>query len=180
MGNLIFLVGFMGSGKTTMAKKLSNHLGLPFMDLDQLIVAQTGQSIPDYFKLYGEEAFREFERDVLRGLDTEQKAIVSVGGGTPCFFDNMEWMNANGETIYLRISPKGLWQRLANSKIEKRPVLKGLQGEDLLAFIVERLRLREPYYLQAKHTIEQMKDSVEDIIWKCDLDRFRESNSEEQ
>lgn len=180
MNNLIFLVGFMGSGKTTMAKKLSNRLGLPFMDLDQMIVAQTGQSITDIFELHGEEAFRLLEQDVLRSLDTYQKAIVSVGGGTPCFFDNMEWMNANGETIYLRISPKGLWQRLANSKIEKRPVLKGLKGEDLLSFIVQRLRLREPYYLQAKHQIDQMNDSVEEIIRKCGLDRFRESNNEEQ
>lgn len=180
MGNLVFLVGFMGSGKTTLAKKLANRLGIRFMDLDQLIVSQIGQSIPDYFTQYGEEAFRILEKDVLRAMEDDQPTVVAVGGGTPCFHDNMQWMNTRGQTIYLQMDSRGLWRRLAQSDIKKRPLLKGLEGEELHDFIDEKLKLREPYYLQAQYHIRQMVDSVEDIIRKCRLDRFRPAGQESQ
>lgn len=175
--NLVFLIGYMGSGKTTLAKKLAGRLGIRFMDLDQLITAATGQSIPEYFEQHGEEAFRMLERNILRSLDTSEPTVVSVGGGTPCFHDNMQWMMEHGQTIYLQISSRALWSRLAQSDIRKRPVLQGLQGEELFRFIDSKLNERAPFYMQAEYHIQQMKDSVEDIIRKCGLDRFQASAS---
>lgn len=171
--NLVFLVGYMGSGKTTLAKKLANRLGIRFTDLDQLIAAASGQSIPEYFAQQGEEAFRMLERDVLRSLDASEPTVVSVGGGTPCFHGNMQWMNEHGQTIYLQISSRALWKRLSQSDIRKRPILQGLQGEELFRFIDSKLNERKSFYMQAEYRIQQMKDSVEDIIRKCGLDRFQ-------
>src|SRR5690554_2767483 len=176
MKNLVFLVGFMGSGKTTLAKKMAKRLGIAFMDLDQLIISKTGKAISDYFQQHGEESFRIIERNVFREINMEEPMIISEGGGNSCFNENMKRMNANGQTIYLKISSRGLWKRLTQSDINKRPVLKGLQGEELFNFIEEELNLREPFYLQASCHIDQMKDSVNEVIQKCGLDRFQQPN----
>lgn len=167
---MIFLVGYMGSGKTTLGRKLARSLGLDFVDLDELIVSRTGRSIPEIFQAEGEEGFRALEAEVLRSLGgSAAPAVVSVGGGTPCFHDNMAWMNAHGRTIYLRLSTAALWHRLEQSDVKKRPVLQGLRGEALREFIEEKLAEREPYYLQAHYTIDQLKDKVPAVIEKCGL-----------
>lgn len=172
---MIFLVGYMGSGKTTMGRKLARALGLDFVDLDEVIVSRAGRSIPEIFEAEGEAGFRALEAEVLRSLGSAGEgapvpAVVSVGGGTPCFHDNMAWMNAHGRTIYLRLSPAALWRRLEQSDVQKRPVLQGLRGDALREFIEEKLAEREPYYLQAQYTIDQLRDKVPAVIEKCGLE----------
>jgi len=156
----IFLIGYMGSGKTTLAKKLSNKMLKPYVDLDAAIVEEVGMPIAAYFALYGEEAFRLVERDFLRKY-AEQDIIISTGGGVPCFFDNMDWINANGYSVYLQMSPKALYDRLSQSKIEKRPILKGLSGDNLQNFIREKLAERSPYYEKAHYIVDQINMDLE-------------------
>lgn len=156
----IFLIGYMGSGKTTLGKKLATKLELPFIDTDEEIVKQIGMSITEYFIQHGEDAFRALEREQLRKF-SENAAIISTGGGAPCFFDNMEWIRANGYVVYLQMSPKALFDRLSQSKLHKRPILIGKSPEELRLFIEEKLIEREPYYTQAHLIVDQLNTSVE-------------------
>lgn len=165
----VFLVGFMGSGKTTLGRKLANQLSMPFVDLDRHIVNDVGMSIPEYFQRHGEAEFRVREAESLRSLDLHVPSVISVGGGTPCYHDNMAWMNKQGITIYLKLPAKALWERLQKSDVTKRPVLQGLHGLDLLHFIQSSLAGREPVYLQSTFVINQLKDKVPHIIEQCGL-----------
>lgn len=159
----IFLIGYMGSGKTTLGKKLANKLDLPFIDTDEEIVKQIGMSITEYFGQHGEEEFRKLEREQLRKF-ADTYAVISTGGGAPCFFDNMEWIKNNGYAVYLQMTPKALFDRLSQSKLHKRPILIGKSTEELRAFIEEKLTEREPYYTQAHLTIDQLNTTVESLI----------------
>lgn len=159
----IFLIGFMGSGKTTSGKKLANALSLPFIDLDHEIVSEIDMSIPEYFELFGENRFREKEQEIMLA-QREKTAIISTGGGTPCFYDNMDWLLENGTVIYLQHSPRSLWNRLSNSDIRKRPSLNGLQGESLLHFIEEKLEERSPYYTRAQIVVDQINTPLEKLV----------------
>jgi shikimate kinase len=145
---LIFLVGFMGSGKTTLGRKLASRLGYPFMDLDHILEAQAGMTIAEYFATHGEDAFRKLESEVLKQTEYPADAVISTGGGLPCFFDNMDWMNSHGKSVYIKLSPKTLATRLENEKTH-RPLLREKHGEDLIAFIEEKLAEREPFYNRA-------------------------------
>ncbi len=147
----IFLIGFMGCGKSTKAKQLANLLNCPVIDIDAVIVAEQGISIADYFSANGEAAFRAVERDTLRNFDYPETCVVATGGGLPCFFDNMDWMNENGKTVYLEMTPPQLASRLHNR--EKRPLLKGMDDEQLLAFIIGKLEERNPFYHKAHLSI---------------------------
>jgi len=163
---LIFFIGFMGCGKTTWSRKLAAHLGYDFIDLDHLLEEQAGMTIAEYFATHGEDSFRILESEVLRQTPYTQNTVVSTGGGLPCFFDNMEWMNAHGKTVYIKLSPKTLVDRLERSK-NKRPLLREKQGEELLAFITERLAEREVFYLQAGYIangISLSVDGLEELI----------------
>lgn len=163
--NLTFIVGFMGSGKTTWGKKLAQALGYQFVDLDHLIVEKISTDIPSFFKAHGENEFRDLETQTLRNLPTDKPTIVSTGGGTPCFHDNMEWMNEVGQTIYFKLSSEQLWQRLNKPKhINTRPALKGLKDEELLGFIAEKLDEREPFYTQAAHIIDHTTVKLENLV----------------
>lgn len=142
----------MGCGKTTVGKKLASQLQYQFADLDKLIIARTGISIQDYFRLYGESKFRELERDTLRSDLPSENMVIATGGGAPCFFDNMDWMNANGTTVYIMMPPKALASRLKGSS--ERPLLNGLEGEELVSFIETRLADREPFYKRAKYLVD--------------------------
>ena len=139
----IFLVGFMGCGKSTKAKQLANRLNCPVIDLDAEIVKSEGKSIAEYFAANG-----ELESNALKTFNYPETCVVATGGGLPCFFDNMDWMNANGKTVYLQMTPPQLVSRLHNR--EKRPLLKGMDDEQLLAFIEMKLAERNPFYNQAK------------------------------
>lgn len=162
MDKPIFLIGFMGSGKTTLGKKLAKQLNKEFIDLDERIVKQIGISIPEYFELHGEENFRLLESKLLKEQSTEN-TVVSTGGGSPCYFDNMEWIRRNGIALYLHLTPNALFSRLQQSNINSRPALRGLQGESLLSFIQEKLNERAPFYQQAHIQIDQINTPL-DII----------------
>lgn len=163
MNKPIFLVGFMGSGKTTWGKKIANALEMPFVDLDQEIVQHIGMTIPEYFRQYGEDSFRKLENEYLK-KQAGRIAVISTGGGTPCYFDNMEWINQHGISLYLYHTPKSLWARLSQSDVNKRPVLKGLTGDELYAFIESKLNERAQYYEQAHIKFKQIHNSLEEII----------------
>jgi shikimate kinase len=163
---LIFLVGFMGCGKTTLGRKLANRLEYPFIDLDHVFEAQEGMTIAEYFTQHGEAKFREQESALLKQMDYPANAIISTGGGLPCFFDNMDWMNSNGRTFYVKLNPKTLADRLDNGKTT-RPVLQGKHGDELVAFIEERLSEREPFYSKATFIVEGLNlnsEKAEQII----------------
>jgi shikimate kinase len=145
----VFLIGFMGCGKTTLGRKLATRLNAPFFDLDTLLEERAGMSIAEYFSSFGETAFRVAESEMLKGTAYPDNAVVSTGGGLPCFFDNLEWMKAKGTVVYIRLTPKALASRLEHGK-DERPLLRDKHGDDLVNFIGGKLTEREPYYLQAQ------------------------------
>lgn len=144
----IYLIGFMGSGKTYAGRRLSGYLQVPFADLDDLIVHNAGLSIPMIFESLGEPYFRELESNVLRQTAHLPPSIISCGGGAPCYFDNLAWMKANGITIYLQTDPNLLAFRLRREQ-QGRPLIQNLDEGELIEFIQRRLEEREFYYLQA-------------------------------
>lgn len=160
----IFLIGFMGVGKTTCGKKLAEAIKLPFLDMDEVFVGHEEMSISDFFAAHGEAAFREKERHILQSLAHVPASVVATGGGSPCHYDNMEWMNKHGITVYLHMPATALAHRLANSKRHKRPLIKDLNEEELLQFIEERMQQREYYYKQAALHVPVSELAIEDII----------------
>lgn len=158
----IYLIGYMGSGKTTLGKRLAARLGYAFIDLDHAFEEQQGISIAQYFAKHGEDNFRLRESDLLKQITYPPQSIISTGGGLPCFFDNMAWMNANGQTVYIKLNAKVLAGRLENGK-EERPLLREKHGDALIAFIDEKLTEREPYYSQAHLTVNDMNLSAEKL-----------------
>ncbi|WP_199120109.1 shikimate kinase [Pedobacter sp. ASV28] len=162
----IFLVGFMGCGKSTKAKQLANLLECPVIDIDSVIVEEQGMSIADYFAAHGESAFRRLESEMLKSFHYPETCVVATGGGLPCYFDNMDWMNAHGITVYLEMTAPQLVSRLHNR--EKRPLLKGMDDEQLLTFIVDKLEERNQYYRKAKLSINSF-----DLDAKMLLDGIR-------
>ena len=147
--SLTFLIGFMGSGKTTHGRKLASHLKVDFIDLDEVFEKQNNISISNYFTVFGEEKFREKESELLKNTAYPENAVISTGGGLPCFFDNLDWMKQHGTIIYLKVPPKVIASRLTNAKTE-RPLLQDKTGEELLQFITQKLAEREPFYLKAQ------------------------------
>lgn len=160
---LIFLVGFMGCGKTTMGRKLASTLGYEFIDLDHALEAHAGMPILEYFNTHGEDEFRKLESAILKETAYPENAVVSTGGGLPCFFDNMDWMNAHGQSVYMKLTPKALASRLEHAKTP-RPVLQGKKGEELVAFIESKLTERESFYSQASITAESFVDLTPENI----------------
>ncbi|TSJ43283.1 shikimate kinase [Mucilaginibacter corticis] len=158
----LFFIGFMGCGKTTWGRKLANHLGYEFMDLDHVLEEKAGMTIAEYFTAHGQDAFRELESSILKETNYPENVVVSTGGGLPCFFDNMDWMNANGKTLYIKLSPKTLAERLDKGKTT-RPLLHGLHGEELVSFIAEKLGERVSFYEQATHIINGIDMTVEGL-----------------
>ena len=145
----IFLLGFMGSGKSHVGKRLAARAGLAFVDLDHWIEQAQGESIARIFETKGEAAFREIERAALYEMAAKDAILVSCGGGTPCFFDNMAWMNQHGITIYLETPVDILLHRLRPQQA-KRPLLQDFNETELQAFIISKLAERAPFYEQAQ------------------------------
>jgi len=162
--NHIFLLGFMGCGKTHWGRLLAEKTGMPFLDLDERIATLSGKSISEIFTETGEPGFRVMERDALQSLVSLPTSIIATGGGTPCFFNNSDWMNEIGTTIYLKTSPTLLAARLHHEK-EFRPLLAEVQEDDLHEFIAKKLEERERFYLQAKIVLEQ-KEGDKDFLNK--------------
>ncbi len=150
---IIYIIGFMGSGKTTAGKKLASLLGWSFIDLDRKIEEQTGYTIPELFSMHGEDYFRDAESKALKSLDNESKTVVSTGGGTPCWGNNMEYMLSAGLTIYLKLTPAQLKSRLSESTGE-RPLIKNLDSDSIQGFIEKKLAYREKWYNKADITLE--------------------------
>ncbi len=150
---IVYLIGFMGSGKSTAGRKLASLLGWSFIDLDKRIEEYSGKKIPEIFSEFGETYFRKIESEVLKSYESHNDIVISAGGGTPCLQDNMDFMLGTGLTIYLKLTPGQLKNRLVKSKTE-RPLIKGLSGEELLNFIGEKLSSREKWYNQAEITVE--------------------------
>ncbi|MFC2081408.1 shikimate kinase [Bacteroidota bacterium] len=153
---IVFLIGFMGSGKSTAGKQLALRLGYSFVDTDQLIVEKFGMTINEIFDSLGEEAFREGEASLLNELISKRDLVVSTGGGLPCYGDNMDVINNNGISVYLRLVPDALFNRLVFRKY-KRPLIRDLSDEELRAFINEKLAEREPFYNKARHILDGLK-----------------------
>jgi shikimate kinase len=148
-GQIIYIIGFMGSGKTTTGKKLASLLGWSFIDLDWKIEEFTGKSIPELFSQSGEEYFRIIESKILRELKSETNTVISTGGGTPCHGNNMDFMLETGLTLYLKLTPAELKSRLSATDGE-RPLLKKIDNTNLQSFIENKLALREKYYIRAE------------------------------
>lgn len=151
--NRVILIGYMGSGKTTVGKALSAELGLPFYDLDWYIESRMHKTVKQLFDQLGESGFREIERKMLHEVAEFENVVISCGGGTPCFYDNMDYINAQGESIYLKCSPATLHKHLRMGKTV-RPLLLDKTPEEVDLFIREQLHAREPYYSMAKHVVD--------------------------
>lgn len=166
----IFLIGYMGAGKTTLGKAFAREMKVPFIDLDWYIEERFHKSIPELFRERGEEAFRELERRMLHEAGEFEDVVISTGGGTPCFFDNMDYMNRQGQTVFLDVHPDILFRRLRVAT-QQRPILQGKTDEELRAFIVEALGKRAPFYGQARYRFDagrlesrrQIAESVEQL-----------------
>jgi shikimate kinase len=168
----IILIGYMGAGKTTIGKALSKELGLPFYDLDWYIEGRRHKTISQLFSELGEEGFRKIEYNMLHELAEFEDVIISCGGGTPCFFDNMDYMNQQGQVVYLRCEPQVLQKHLMMGKTE-RPLLKDKSPEQLIDYITEHLKEREPYYNKARYTLDvSLMDNYEKI--KITIDKLKE------
>lgn len=149
----IILIGYMGAGKTTIGKELAKDLGLPFYDLDWYIESRMRKKISEIFAERGEEGFRVIERNMLHEVAEFEDVVISCGGGTPCFFDNMEYMNENSDVIYLKATPEVLYNHLQMGK-SVRPLIVNKSKEELLDFIKEQLAYREQFYLKANHILD--------------------------
>lgn len=142
----------MGAGKTTLGKALAKELNLPFVDLDWHIEERFHKSVQEVFAERGEESFRKLEQQMLHEVAEFENVIISTGGGTPCFFDNMDFMCEQGETVFLNVNPDILFRRLQFAK-QSRPLLRNKSDEELLSFIKSALEKRKPQYSRAKHIL---------------------------
>ena len=168
----IFLIGYMGAGKTTVGKALSKELGIPFYDLDWYIENRRRKTVPQIFAEVGEEGFRKIEHNMLHEVGEFEDVIISCGGGTPCFFDNIDYMNQQGQVVYLKAEPEVLYKHLLMGKTE-RPLLKGKSPEELIAFIREQLEKREPFYTKASFSLDvSLMDNYDKI--KITIEKLRE------
>ena len=149
----IILIGYMGSGKTTVGKALSKETGMMFYDLDWYIESRMRKTVSQIFAEKGEEGFRKIEYNMLHEVAEFEDVIISCGGGTPCFFDNMDYLNQQGDVVYLKASPETLYKHLLMAKVE-RPLLKDKTPEELIAYITEHLKEREPFYGKARHILD--------------------------
>jgi shikimate kinase len=149
----IFLIGFMGCGKSTLGKKLAAKLSYDFIDLDQVLENEVDSNIGDYFAANGENAFRTLESKLLKEYSYPANCIVATGGGAPCYFDNMEWMNDNGITMYVEMSPIALARRLEKGK-EKRPLIRDMDEPQLIKFIESKLVERDRFYKRATLSVD--------------------------
>jgi len=162
----IYFIGFMGSGKTHWGKLVSEKLHIPFFDLDEQIVAHEGKSIPQIFAEHGEEHFRLLEKDILHIItESHDNFVMACGGGTPCFYNNIDYMNKSGTTIWLNSPIDVLHQRLLKEK-ESRPLLKNLSNDQMRGFIIKKFSDRKIFYEQADIILEEDPVKIEKLVEK--------------
>lgn len=160
---IYFLIGYMGSGKTTLGRKIARKLGWNFIDLDAVFEETTGLSISGYFERYGEDRFRQEERRILMNTPYPEHCVVATGGGLPCFFDNMAQLNRLGTTVYIQVPPAILAVRVQHGK-QVRPLLQQLEGDALIAFITGKLAERETFYTQASLTVDGRSPDINELV----------------
>lgn len=160
----VYLIGYMGCGKSRLGRLLASHVGKAFVDMDDYIESRNCKTVPQIFAEEGESEFRRKERRALEELSEFEDVIIATGGGAPCFFDNMELMNRTGVTVFLNIEPSILADRLMKSKTE-RPLIKGKSREELIEFIYETLQKRKEYYSKAQFEITE-PDIDLDELWQ--------------
>ena len=162
----IFLLGFMGSGKTFFGRQLSKKLSLPFFDLDEQVINQEGKSVNDIFSVNGEEYFRIAEKNALHLItESHDSFVLSTGGGTPCYFNNIEYMKQAGVTVWINTSLDTLFARLSRERFH-RPLLKDLSDEQLRSFIIKKFSDRKIYYEQSDVHIDDERTTVEQLAEK--------------
>ncbi len=160
----IYLIGFMGSGKTHWGKLLSQRRRMPFYDLDEEIVKTENKSVQQIFHDKGEEYFRVKERELLKAITVDHPSVIlSCGGGTPCFFNNIDYMKNHGTIIWLNTSVDVLVQRLLKEK-SHRPVIKNVSDTELKSFIVKKLQDRRLYYEQADVMLHEESITLDSLL----------------
>ena len=172
----IFLIGYMGAGKTTLGRALAKELDIQFIDLDSYIEKRLCKSVSQIFAENGEEGFRDIERRMLHEVGDFENVVISTGGGTPCFFDNIEYMNRQGATVFLDVPVERLFIRLKIAR-KKRPLIMEKNDDELRDFITKQLAKRMPYYSKAgqKFIADQLEDvkqieaSVKNFIQQIEL-----------
>lgn len=166
----VFLVGYMGAGKTTLGKAFARAMNISFIDLDWYIEERFHKTVRQIFEERGEDAFREIERRMLHEVAEFENVIIATGGGTPCFFDNMDYMNSSGDTVFLDVDMKVLFRRLKVAK-HQRPLLLNKTDEELNELIYNALEERSPFYRKANYVFSgdrledrhQIQESVESL-----------------
>lgn len=161
----IFLVGFMGAGKSVIGRRLAKSLNLSFYDLDEEIESHYRMSVSSIFKKYDESCFRKLEHQTLLSFSDKDDFVMSCGGGTPCFCDNMEQMNALGVTIYIKLTASELADRIANS-VKKRPLTERKSDAELADYVASTLSTREPFYSKAKFIVEGSSIDKDELVEK--------------
>ena len=162
----------MGSGKTTVGKALSKETGMMFYDLDWYIESRMRKTVAQIFAEKGEEGFRKIEHNMLHEVAEFENVIISCGGGTPCFFDNIDYINQQGEVVYLKATPEVLYRHLLMGKVE-RPLIKNKTPEELIAYITEQVAKREEFYNKARYTLDvSLMDNYEKI--QLSVDQLRQ------
>ena len=161
--NKIYLVGYMGAGKTTTARRLAQRLGWDVVDTDDLFEEKYKISVCDFFNKYDEDLYRKLEAEVLKSTESMEHVVISTGGGTACYFDNMNWMNQHGATVFLRISQKAVVDRLLHAK-RKRPLSIGKSEEELTVFVEQHYTSRLPFYEQARITVKSEDLDLDDLV----------------
>ena len=172
----LFLVGYMGCGKSTFARKLGRRLGIGVVDTDRAVEEREGASVADIFRYEGEERFRQLEREVLEQvIARNEELIVATGGGLPVWSDNMERWNSAGFTVYLRRSAGQIARRLSPYGRQKRPRLRGLSDDELVGFMSRDIAQREPFYARARCIVDcdRLSDdeAVENILSKIKIEK---------
>lgn len=161
----IFLVGFMGSGKSKLGKKLASKLACAVVDTDSLIEEQEGMSVKEIFDTKGEDYFRSLEKQLITQLNSNEQLIVATGGGLPCYNNLMEELNQLGTTVYLQMNARELFSRLQTEENRaKRPLLLNKTDEELLDYIDEKLKERESIYLKSTIIFQPTKSTISDLI----------------
>lgn len=161
----IFLIGYMGSGKSTVGKKLAEKFNLGFIDFDDYIEKASGKTISDIFETQGEEKFRTLEMKYLAEILKMDNALISLGGGTPCFNNNIDIINKNGISVYIEMSADALAKRLIKAR-KKRPLIQGMNEVDLKYFIEANLEKRREVYHQAKHIVHSGNNTADELTEK--------------
>lgn len=168
MPDRIYIIGYMCSGKSSISRRLANRLGYQAFDTDDMFEEKYHISVQDFFDKYGEDYFRKFESEILKKTGELHNVVISTGGGTPCFFDNMQWMNENGVTVFVKISPMTAANRLLTAR-RKRPLINGKTEDELKQYVENHYNSRLMYYEQAMLTVKGENVDIDEIFEKIKM-----------